>query len=69
MDMPSTIPVGFPDFTIFMPGRRVVFLECKRPGGKATTEQLAAIAKAKLFGFVAEIVDSLDAALAAIETA
>jgi len=66
MDRASTIAVGFPDFVIFQPNGRAVFLECKRPGGKATPEQLATLAHARKLGFVAEIVESLDAALAVL---
>lgn len=69
MDAPSTIAVGFPDFAIFMPGARTVFLECKRPGGKATPAQMQKLAHARKLGFVAETVESLEAALAAIERA
>lgn len=60
MDMMSTIAVGWPDFTIFMPGCRVVFVECKSSTGKATTDQLAKIAHARKLGFPAEIIDNYD---------
>ncbi len=69
MDRPSTIAVGFPDFAIFMPGARTCFLECKAPGKKATTEQLAKLAHAKKLGFIAEIVESMEAAREAIAKA
>jgi len=66
MDRASTIAVGFPDFGIFMHGARTVFLECKRPGEKATIKQLEKIAHARKLGFVAEVVESMDGALEAI---
>ena len=69
MDKPSTIAVGFPDFTIHMHGARTVFLECKAPGKKATVEQLRKLAHARKLGFIAEIVENMDSALAAIAAA
>ncbi len=69
MDCASTIAVGFPDFVIFLPERRAVFLECKRAGGKTTTEQLAKILHAQRLGFVACVVDNLADAILAIEKA
>lgn len=66
MDRASTIAVGWPDFCVFMPDRKVVFLECKARGKKATTSQIAKLAHARKLGFVAEIVDNLDAAKEAI---
>ena len=67
MDAPSTIAVGHPDFTMFLPGAMTVFLECKRPGEKATTEQLAKLAHARKLGFTAEIVEDMPATLAIID--
>jgi hypothetical protein len=69
MDAPSTIAVGFPDFVIFMPEARAVFLECKRAGGKTTTAQLAKILHAQRLGFVAEIVTTFSDAILAMEKA
>ena len=69
MDMASTIAVGWPDFVCFMPGMAVVFLECKARGGKPTTGQLAKLAHARKLGFVAEIVDNLEDAVAAMNRA
>lgn len=69
MDMPSTIAVGHPDFTICMPGAVTCFVECKAPGGKTTVEQLRKVAHAKKLGFVAEIVDDMPGALAAMSSA
>jgi hypothetical protein len=67
MDRESTIAVGIPDFTIFMPNR-AVFIECKARNGKTTTEQLAKIAHARKLGFTAEVVDNFDDAVKAMET-
>jgi hypothetical protein len=69
MDRASTVAVGFPDFALFMDGGLAVFLECKRPGGKATPAQLAKLAQARKLGFAAEIVTSMGEALAAIALA
>lgn len=38
MDKRSTIGVGCPDFVVAMPGK-VLFIECKRKGGKLSTDQ------------------------------
>lgn len=69
MDRPTTGQVGWPDWTIFMPGTRVVFLECKARKSKATIEQLSKLAHARKFGFAAEVVDNYSDALAVIERA
>ena len=69
MDMPSTIQVGHPDLSIFMPGRKVVFIECKARKSKTSDEQLIKVAHARKLGFVAEIVDNFGDALAAINKA
>ena len=39
MDRKSTIGVGVHDFTIFMPGEKVLCVECKKPGGKLDKDQ------------------------------
>jgi hypothetical protein len=38
-DMASTIAVGAQDFTIFLPGGRVLCVECKSATGKCSPEQ------------------------------
>ncbi len=58
MDRRSTVAVGTPDFAIFMDRGKIVCLECKRPGGKATRKQLETIAHLKHLGHVAAVVDS-----------
>jgi hypothetical protein len=69
MDRPTTGQVGWPDWTIFMPGARVVFLECKSRRSKATAEQLSNLAHARKMGFAAHIVDNYSDALEIIELA
>jgi hypothetical protein len=69
MDKPTTGQVGWPDFVIFMPDRKVCFIECKKRGGKATTAQLAKLAHARKLGFVAEIVDNKPDAIQAMDKA
>ena len=67
MDTPTTGQVGWPDFTIFMPHRRCVLLECKAKGKKPTKEQMATLAHAANFGFVAKVVDNYADAVRWIE--
>lgn len=67
MDAPTTIQVGTPDFAVFMPGAKSVFIECKAKGGKTTTEQLSKIAHARKLGFRAEVVDNFEDARKVME--
>ena len=69
MDRESTIQVGHPDWTIFMPDHKACFIECKKRGAKATTGQLSKIAHARKLGFVAEIVDNFEDAKSAMRKA
>ena len=69
MDRRSTIGVGTPDFAIALPGGKMVWLECKRRGGKATPAQLAAIAQLRRLGHTAFVVDNLEDVLALCLTA
>ena len=62
MDKPSTIQVGHPDFSVFMPHERCCFIEFKQPGKKTTTEQNAKIAHARKFGFAAHVCDNVEEA-------
>lgn len=58
MDQKSTVAVGAQDFTIFAPGGECWLIECKRPGSKMTTEQLAWKKEMDLLGWnVATIYD------------
>lgn len=67
MDKPTTGQVGWPDWTIFLPNTRVVFLECKAKRGKTTVDQLAKLAHAEKFGFTSSVVDNYQDALRIIE--
>ena len=69
MDRATTGQVGWADFTIFMPHKRCVLLECKAKGKKPTKEQSATLAHAANFGFVAKVVDNYDDAVRWIEAA
>lgn len=69
MDMATSIAMGWPDFTVFMPDRRVCFLELKSKHGKVTTEQRAKIMHALKLGFVAAVVDNMPDALAKLAEA
>lgn len=58
MDQKSTVAPGAQDFTIFAPGGQCWCVECKKPGGKMTTEQLAWKKEMDLLGWnVATIYD------------
>jgi len=67
-DRATTNAVGLPDFFIFMPGQRVVILECKKRGGKCSTAQLEKLALARKHGFTALIVDNFEDAKKFIES-
>lgn len=58
MDRKTTVGVGTPDFCIARHGGRMVFMELKRTGGKATAAQLANLAHLRHLGHVAEVVDN-----------
>ena len=62
MDKPTTGQLGRPDFSVFMPGEKVCFIEFKRPGGKTTVDQNSKLAHARKFGFAAEVCDNVAAA-------
>jgi hypothetical protein len=59
MDRRSTIAIGCHDFTIFAPGR-VICIECKRVGGKMTTEQIGWAFQMQKVGFIVQIVHTFD---------
>lgn len=66
-DRRSTIPVGWPDFSIFRDAARPVFAELKRKNGKVSTEQLGTISHLRKLGYVAGIVDSMSSFLELIK--
>lgn len=67
MDRRSTVSVGTPDFAIAAHGGRMLWLELKRKGGKATTAQQAAIAQLTKLGHLAFIVDNWPETLCILE--
>lgn len=58
MDRRSTIARGCPDFCIAGNNGKVIWLECKRKGGKLTPIQQATIAHLKKLGQLAFVVDN-----------
>ncbi|HZV35510.1 MAG TPA: hypothetical protein VFB72_13130 [Verrucomicrobiae bacterium] len=60
MDMRSTIAVGAPDFTIFVPGGKVVCVECKRKGQKPTVQQSAWRMEMNKLGHDIKLITSMD---------
>ena len=57
-DQKSTIGVGVHDFTIFLPGGRVLCIECKTRLGKLTPEQLAWKLEMEMLGHAVHVVRS-----------
>lgn len=53
MDRAATIAVGWPDFTVFMPGGNVCFLELKAGKNLPTAAQASTLAQLRGMGFVA----------------
>lgn len=62
MDKPSTIKMGFPDFTLLMNGRGVC-VEFKAPGGKLKEEQADCLAKLHLAGVPVRVFEDVGAAI------
>lgn len=60
MDRASTGQVGWPDFSIACRDGKAAFIECKRKGGKPTTEQAGTIHWLKSLGHVAAVVWSYE---------
>lgn len=50
-----------PDRLITLPGNRIEFVECKRPGGKPTAKQLLDHNKRLRLGCLVRVIDSLEA--------
>lgn len=49
-----------PDRICLLPGGRVVFIECKRPGAKLTDKQAAEIERIRRLGFEVLVVDDVE---------
>jgi len=60
MDRESTIAVGAQDFTIFMPGGRVLCVECKAKGKKRSMEQLNWAKEMEMLGHQVHLIYSFD---------
>jgi hypothetical protein len=59
---------GWPDRTLILPGRVIVFPEAKRPkGNKASPQQIEIIEFLRACGFQAEVVRTLDEVKAMVE--
>jgi hypothetical protein len=61
-DQKSTIAVGHPDFTIFLPHGRMFMIEMKAPGGRFSPEQIGRIEALRALGHLVEIAWSADEA-------
>lgn len=71
MDKMSTIAVGAHDITAFLPGGKVMCIECKSKGSKLRPEQLAWKLEMERLGHTVHVVYSFaefQAALASIQT-
>ena len=63
-DQRSTVGIGVHDFTIYLPGGRVLNAECKTRDGKPTPEQLAWALQLEMLGHKVHVVRSMDEFLA-----
>jgi hypothetical protein len=59
MSKKSPLPIGWPDFTIFLDGGKVLFLECKFEGGKLTDEQFIYATRLANRGYAHHVVRTL----------
>lgn len=62
-DKATTIKVGHPDYTIFLPGARMLLLEMKMDGGVLSKDQIGCIELLTDLGFIVEIPHSHSAAV------
>lgn len=53
---------GVPDRLCVLPGTRVLFVECKRPGQAPTTLQARELSYLRGLGFDCRVIDSMDGA-------
>jgi hypothetical protein len=60
MDQVSHQTIGQPDFIIVAEAPKFYMIECKRPGGKLSTAQLAILAWTKKLGHPYHIVHSME---------
>lgn len=60
------VAVGWPDLMVLLPGGRVLFMECKAPGKTTTPMQEHRLKVLRELGFETCVVDSAEAARAAI---
>lgn len=65
-DVPSTLPVGYPDLTVWGPGW-VVLLELKSRTGKASPSQREWATKFAALGWTMHVIRTMDEFLAAVE--
>lgn len=56
----STIAPGAQDFTIFLPGKVVLCIECKAKTGKQSDDQLIWACEMKRLGFTVEVVRAFE---------
>lgn len=63
------VSTGWPDLACFLPGGRLLMMECKRPGGRAAPLQLHIMETLRDLGFACVICDTSDSARRAIASA
>jgi len=66
-DKASTIRAGHPDYSIWLPGGRVLLMEMKVPGGVFSQEQFHAIALLEELGHPVQIPSSAAVGIALVE--
>jgi len=59
----STLPVGWPDFTVFGAGAKTLFVEFKTKRGKLSDDQKAVMADLTRFGHVAGVLGCYETAV------
>lgn len=69
MDKASTVDVGAPDFVLFLPGARILCVECKRHLGKQSKEQLIWSAEMKMLNHEIHVVRSKEQFLSLVTEA